>query len=210
MACPARIWNRQPQQHQGFGVGRWACSCFPAIVLQRLHLTCLNVLQRPAHSPICFLCIPAAVGACIAGPSDDKTHPSRPKAGPCVCTSSSARVQHAHVSSHTGVTTALRGRAAVSMALRFAKATRSKVMSAGSQSRVYRDVNVHKPQVLTTLSSPIPAAVDRWYRPCVPACMAAGHLTSVIALCTPHVLSMLLCGAIDLACLRRSTGTMKT
>lgn len=33
------------------------------------------------------------------------------------------------------------------MALRFAKATRSKDMSAGSQSRVYRDVNVHKPQV---------------------------------------------------------------
>lgn len=32
------------------------------------------------------------------------------------------------------------------MALRFAKATRSKDMSAGSQSRVYRDVNVHKPQ----------------------------------------------------------------
>jgi hypothetical protein len=49
------------------------------------------------------------------------------------------------------------------MALRFAKATRSKVMSAGSQSRVYRDVNVHKPQVLTTLTSPIHAAVDRWY-----------------------------------------------
>lgn len=34
----------------------------------------------------------------------------------------------------------------MSMALRFAKATRSKDMSAGSQSRVYRDVNVHKPQ----------------------------------------------------------------
>ena len=43
------------------------------------------------------------------------------------------------------------------MALRFAKATRSKVMSAGSQSRVYRDVNVHKPQVAASHTSHVAA-----------------------------------------------------
>jgi hypothetical protein len=58
------------------------------------------------------------------------------------------------------------------MALRFAKATRSKVMSAGSQSRVYRDVNVHKPQVMTTMSHlcmrPLIGGTDHAFLPAWP------------------------------------------
>jgi hypothetical protein len=142
---------------QGIGVGRFCAGQVDAF--QQTLLYC----QHFAHShsctgTLCYACstgAAAAFGAQLAAQTDDKTHPSRPKAGPCVCASSSGRVQHAHVSASATVTTALRGRAAVSMALRFAKATRSKVMSAGSQSRVYRDVNVHKPQVSAALSSDV-------------------------------------------------------
>jgi len=56
-------------------------------------------------------------------------------------------LQHASLPPFARTITALRGKTAVSMALRFAKAARNKDSAGMSQSRVYRDVNVHqKPQ----------------------------------------------------------------